>query len=239
MDLFKRRYKSKKNEILLSSEDTMLKSNTSFSIVEAYKTLRTNLIFLLSAAEKKSFIVTSAEPSSGKSSVCSNLAITLVQLEKNVIIVDADLRKPRLHKLFKVDNKQGLTTVLSNQCSISDTPVYKINDFLDFIPSGPIPPNPSELLGTRNMNSLVSALEKKYDYVIIDTPPVGITTDALMIIKDTAGALLVTRCNQTSYDDIKKSIESIRGVDGHVLGLVLNDVNKKNAYYDYDYKYAE
>ena len=232
----------------VSRSAAALTSKTPFQIVEAYKAIRANLLFMLSTAAEKTVVVTSAEPSAGKSTTCSNLAITMAQTGAKVVIVDADMRKPVLHKIFRVSNNNGLSKLLSGLIKPEDCINKSIMPNLDLINAGPIPPNPSELLGSERMAGLLQTLSASYDYIFLDAPPINVVADSLMFLDKTAGAILVARQKQTHYDELQKAAESIRNLHSSVLGVVITDVSETNKpyamyksykYKSYDYEYKK
>jgi len=160
---------------------------------ESVRSVRTNLSFLASHKQSKIICVTSEISGEGKSFVTLNLAGTLALIEKKVILIAADLRRSRLHKVFDVDNKKGLSSVLSGQLQLEDVLIHDKVHQIDFIPSGPVPPNPSELLHTSLMQDLLHRLEKEYDYVLVDTAPVGLVSDAIPLIRQSDVNLFVIR----------------------------------------------
>jgi len=212
-----------------------------FNIIESYKTMRTNLIFSLSTCDKKIISVSSSLPGDGKSMIASNISIALSQLDENkVLLIDADMRKPVQHSLFNVKNNVGISELLGKmkdkEACIQKT---SINN-LDVIPSGSLPPNPSELLGSEQMEKMLSEFSKEYDYIIIDMPPVNVVSDPLTIGKSIAGMIMVTHYGKTTYDDINEMMRRIQNSDTKVLGFVLNEIKKKNNRkygYKKSYKY--
>ncbi len=221
-------------------ETTRLSENTPFQVTEAYKTLRTNLLFALAAGKSKAVVISSAMPSEGKSATCANLAIAMSQTGTRVLLIDADLRRPTQYQIFQTDNSKGLTTILAGFNEVRDVIKKKIGENLDLLTSGPAPPNPSELLGSRRMKDLLFMLEDHYDYFFIDTPPINVVTDALVFAGSTAGLLLIARQNQTTYDNLTRAVSSIEFSGVNILGLVINGVNEKvGGYGNYKYnKYA-
>lgn len=222
---------------------------TTFQIVEAYKTLRTNLLFALAPHTKKVVLVSSSEPNAGKSTVSSNLAITLAQNGVRVLLIDADLRKPSQHRTFRLKKHNGLSRVLSGELPFEDCVCREVAKNTDLLPSGSLPPNPSELLGSETMANLLNKLVAEYDYILIDTPPLAVVSDALVLCEKAAGMVLVTRQGQTTYDELRNSIEAIKNVNGNLLGVVISDVNDvarpyrnyvRGKYYKaYDYSYSQ
>lgn len=230
----------KKKQIRNQDSECKIDSNTPFAIVEAYKTVRTNVIFSLAACENKTFIVSSANAGEGKSTTCANLAITLAQTSARVLLIDADLRKPTQHKIFQVENSHGLSGFLVGLESLADSLHANVEPKLDLLTSGPLPPNPSELLGSKNMGVLLEKLEEHYDYIIIDSPPVNLVADALVLSDKTAGVVLIAKHCSTTYDDIEKAADAIRFANSNVLGVIFNDVTEENrkGYYKGYKKYG-
>lgn len=211
-----------------------------FQIVEAYKTLRTNLLFTLATAERKSVIISSAEPHAGKSTTAANLAIVMAQTNFKILLIDADMRKPSLDRIFHVGRSDGLSKVISNQSTFEEAVVRQVAPNLDLLPAGPIPPNSQELLCSREMRTLLEEAEKHYHYIFIDAPPLNVVSDALMPMAWCAGMLLVVREGQTGRDDIREAVESVERIDGRVLGTVLTDVKPRRGLRgDRYYKSAE
>lgn len=206
-----------------------------FQIVEAYKTLRTNLLFSLATAEHKSVVLCSPEPNAGKSTTAANLAIVMAQTNFKVLLIDADMRKPSLKRIFRVSATDGLSRLLCGMTTFEEAVSRNVAPGLDFLSSGPMPPNPQELLGSQRMRRLLQKAEKEYDYILIDTPPVNVVADALMLLPEVGGMLMLARQNSTTRDDLQAALEAVQRVDGRVLGLVMTDVRNKNvrnsAYY--------
>lgn len=222
---------------LTNRVEQRLSGNTDFRIAEAYKNIRTGLFFSLSTGNQKSIVFSSAEPNTGKSTTCSNLAIAMAQTGARVLLMDADLRRPVQSNIFGVKNTTGLSELLSGLANINDVIYPNVFPKLDLITSGPIPPNPSELLGSENTDRLLHSLAEHYDYIFIDTPPVNVVSDALLFSKKTAGTVLVARQKQTTYRELEKAIESVRTVDSTILGVILTDVKEAEKPYGYSYRY--
>ena len=221
---------------------------STFQIVEAYKTIRTNLLFALAPCDNKIVVISSAEPNAGKSTVSCNLAITMAQTGARVLLIDADMRKPSQHKTFRVKKANGLSRILSGQLSEEECICREVARGLDLIPSGSIPPNPSELLGSEAMSDLLDRLSVQYDYIFIDTPPLGVVADSLVLCNISAGTILVTRQRQTTYQELGAAIKSVQDVEGNLLGVVISDMRenprsygryeKYHYYKAYDYSYS-
>ncbi len=212
---------------------------STFQIVEAYKTARTNLLFALSTSENKVVAISSAEPNAGKSTSAANLAITMAQTGARVLLIDGDLRKPSLHKTFRLNRANGLSMILSGLLPLEECICREVAKNLDFIPSGSIPPNPSELLGSPTMDRLLEDVSKKYDYIFLDMPPLGVVSDALIAGSKTAGIVLVCRQRQTTYEELQNAVDSIAEVGENLLGVVVTNIRRDaHAYGSYSkYRY--
>lgn len=199
-------------------------ANSPFDYVEAYKSLRTNIMFGMASSNKSHcFVVTSAVPAEGKSTVSANIAIALSQLGVKVLLVDADLRSPTQHHIFKIGNIKGLSQLIVGLEKYEDVINHDIEPNLDVITAGRAVPNPSELLGSANMAEMFSLFERDYEYVVIDTPPVNVVTDALMFADMTAGVLLAIRASVTTYGEMSKAISNIEMTKSPILGVVIVD----------------
>ncbi len=222
---------------MAEKNDRYYTQSGSSQVKESYKTIRTNLIYALAGAEKKIVAISSATPADGKSTTSANLAITIAQTGSTVALVDADLRRPTLHKMFKVTNTDGLSNILSKQSSVENCMHSEIKPNLTLITSGPIPPNPSELLSTVTFQNLMDTLSEAYDYVIIDTPPVNVVSDCQVLVRATAGVILVARYKETQYKELEIAAENMRNVGGNILGVVINGVDLKDRQYYYRGRY--
>lgn len=210
-----------------------------FAVVEAYKALRANIQFASVGKQVKKILFTSSNPMEGKTSVSVNLAITLVQAGHKVLMIDSDLRKPRVHRLLDVPASPGLTNVLV-KISDLESAIKHVDDCgIDVLTSGPVPPNPSELLGSKDMQKLLETVEQKYDYIILDTPPSLLISDAAVLSKYVDGVVIVVSYGKTTFDMVEKLKESFENVGANLLGCVLNDVKlEKSGKYQYKSKYG-
>lgn len=204
-------------------------------ISEQYRTLRTNLEFSSVDKALKTMLVTSSSPGEGKSMTTANLAAVYAQQGKKVLLIDADLRKPTVHYTFRLDNLRGLSNILVNEAKLEETANSTGIDNLDVISSGPIPPNPSELLGSRRMQLLLEEASSLYDLIIFDTPPVLAVTDAQLLANIVDGTILVIRSGRTEYELAIKAKEALEPATAKLLGTVLNDRDKSSTtnYYYY------
>ena len=200
-------------------------------VMESYKILRTNLLFALATTKNKAVVISSSSPFEGKSSTCANLAIAMAQTGSKVILIDADLRKPTQHRILKCQNNTGLATILAGFNELDEVIVQNVKLNLDIITSGPTPPNPSELLGSEQMSKLIDTLNNRYDYIFIDTPPINIVTDAIILSRIAAGVVLVTRQGQSAYDDLTKAVSSVEFAGASILGFVINCIKEKSTRY--------
>lgn len=199
-----------------------------FAVVEAYKAIRTNLTFLLASSGTKVFGITSPEAGEGKSTTSVNMAIAFSQLGDKVLLVDADMRRSSIHKKLKIENNAGLSNILAGFNKYSEV-INHISDTFDVITAGQVPPNPSELLGSVRFKEFVEAVGKEYSYVIIDTPPVDVVTDALVIAPHTAGLVLVVKDQVTPTDSISRAIEAAKFAGINILGAIMNAANPKSG----------
>ncbi len=204
-------------------------------ITEQYRTLRTNLQFSAIDHPLDSILVTSTNPGEGKSITVANLAIVYAQAGKKVLLIDADLRKPTVHYTFRLNNLRGLSNVLIGDNALEESISTSSVDNLDVMSSGPIPPNPAELLGSKKMLAMLEHAKTLYDMVIIDSPPTLAVTDSQILSQIVDGTLLVIRSKQTEYEGAIKAAEALKQGNGRILGTVLNDTEKtaENSYYYY------
>ncbi len=227
----------KKKSQTLQPRHRMLNEQTPFPVREAFNTLRTNLVFSLAPTGGKSVIIASANASECKSTTAVNLAISLAQNGSKVLLVDADLRKPTLHTFFKVNYSHGLSRFLVGFESFSEALCREVMPNLDFMPSGVIPPNPSELLGSERMKIFLEKMNEYYDYIIIDTPPVNLVTDAAALSANVAGVLFVLRYGHTTYEDLNRAVAAFETTGVHILGYTLAEMPSGHGrYYKRKYK---
>lgn len=202
---------------------------------EAYRTLRANIRYARVSKDVQSLMVTSALPGEGKTTTVANLAVAMAQADKKVLLIDGDLRKPSLHKVFLISNQTGLTNVLVNEMDQKSVLQPVLGMSLDVVASGPVPPTPTELLGSRGMTDLLVWGKANYDIVLIDATPLLPVTDALELAKHVEGVLLVLRSRKVLRENARKAKKLLDQVGANVIGTVLNDkkVKKKESYYVY------
>ena len=206
---------------------------------ESYKRLRTNLQFLGLEEDHRAIVVTSTVPGEGKTTTAINVAFAMATAGERVLLIDADLRRPRIATHFGLEGGAGLTTILIGQASLDDVVQTHGVSGLDVLASGPIPPNPSELLGFAEMKDLLHEATRRYDVVILDTPPLLPVTDAAILSHITSGALVVVGSRIVRRPELGAALESLDDVDTRVLGLVLNKVQKEDEdRYGYGYEYT-
>ena len=233
--------KNKSQEI--SSDKLVALHHKKSPATEAFRTIRTNLQFMSPDKELKVIMVTDSEAGIGKSTVASNLALTFSMTGQKTLLIDTDMRKPMLHKLFDLPNFQGLSSYLAgDQDEIEDLIQECKHSGTFLLPAGPIPPNPSEMLNSKKMEDLIKKCKKESAITIIDAPPLLPVTDALLLSQKVDGVIMVAETNQTKKEVFTKGIERLQQVNANILGTILNKypVNK-SSYYTYEnyYYYGE
>lgn len=220
----------------------IINNDTKFAIVEGYKSARTSIVFSLVAEENPCVAVTSWSKGEGKSTATVNLAISFAKMGKKVLLIDTDLRRPNVHNLLKIKNTSGLSEVIGQFVSFEDAVYRDVVPSLDVLTSGAVPPNPSELIASTSYASFMNLVKNQYDYIILDTPPVGVVTDALLLKEHIAGYVMIVREKATTHGDIEKALQSFELAGTKVLGFLkvgcsMQDRKKyKNGNYGY-YKY--
>lgn len=204
---------------------------------ESYRTLRTNIQYSSFDKEYRIIVVTSSEPGEGKSTTVGNLALCMAQGDKKVILIDCDLRKPSLHKKFKISNLVGLSDVMVGKADLA-TAAHRYNNNLVLLTSGKIPPNPSEMLSSKAMGNLLETLKESFDYIILDTPPVQAVTDSQILSTKADGTILVVRAERTKKESVQNAVNLLKKVNANIIGTVLNgiDVSRNKYYYYYGEK---
>ncbi len=218
---------------LKQSQEAILNKKTSFIIQEAYRTARTNIMFSIAddSNKCKTICVSSSNAGEGKTTTALNLAITFAQTGSKVLLIDCDLRKPRIHQYLGVVKTDGLTTILSKQKEFEEVVYHNLRPNLDCLTSGSIPPNPAELLASESMEKLIKKLGEIYDYILIDTPPVTVVTDAVALTRIVTGMILVIREGYTNHESIEQALRLLKMADAKLLGFFVNDVDTMNMNY--------
>ncbi len=223
----------------LNSKDASRKLVTALDpkspISEQYRTIRTNIQYSSIDKEIRAIMVTSSGPAEGKSTTAANLAVTFSQLGKKVLLVDADLRKPTVHHTFGVNNLFGFTTVLTKQKTLDKTILETEEQDLYILTSGPIPPNPAELLSSKSMEQFIEDAKSQFEYIIFDTPPLLAVADPQILANQVDASILVVFSEKTEIDQAKKSKELLENAQSKLLGVVLNHKEVQNGDYYYYY----
>ena len=225
-----------KNKKKKNVRPIILYDDLQFELKEAYKALRTNLQFASIDSKVKSVLLTSSRPMEGKTTVSVNLSITLAQAGYKVLLVDADMRKPRVHTILRLPSVPGLTNCLVSGVALEEI-VRKSDYGMDVIVCGSIPPNSSELLGSDSMKSFIKKAESIYDYVILDTPPSVFITDAAVLSKHVDGVLFIVRYGSTNVELVKVAKENLEKVEARIIGCIINDaeIKGRTGYYSHSY----
>lgn len=208
-------------------------------ISEAYRTIRTNISFSDVDNEVQTILFTSTKQNEGKSTLTSNIAYSFSKLENcRVLLMDLDLRNPTVHKLFEVSNTYGIMDNLKHDRPIEKC-IHKIGENIHILPTGPIPPNPTEILSSKKIAKFLKDIKTEYDYIFVDAPPIGIVSDAAIISKNVDGVMYVIGESETDLSHAQLGIENLRKVDANIIGSVLNKYNMSQssyAYYGYYYE---
>lgn len=228
-----------REEKIAQERRNLLTAKSDFFVREAYKTLRTNVSFALAEdTDSHVIIVTSSMQGEGKSITAMNLAISYAMTDNRVIVIDCDLRRPKVARLMRMKSKVGLSNLIMNPM-LYDEAIHPTNvKGLDVMLSGDIPPNPSELLGSSRMQQLLAKLRAKYDYIFLDCPPVNMVTDAVVLAPNSDGVLFLVRANHSERGGVIHAVEQLEYAKAKILGFVLNGVEIENTHYGYrKYKY--
>ena len=227
-------------------KNALVGPNTPFAIGEAFKEIRTNMLYTARDVKCPVYAITSAFAHEGKSVLLANLAASFAKLGKHVLLIDADLRNPAQHKIFCLDRSVGISEIMAGICEDPSSAVLATSiEGLDVIPSGHIPPNPTELLSGARFESLVVTMQEKYDAIFIDFPPSGVVVDAMIPARLVTGYVIAVRSGLADRRAVADTLTALRGVGATILGLVLNDVDLKHggygrakrAKYSYRYRY--
>ncbi|HMB28422.1 MAG TPA: polysaccharide biosynthesis tyrosine autokinase, partial [Blastocatellia bacterium] len=206
------------------------------SVVESYRMLRTSVLLSTAGAPPKTILITSSQPGEGKTTTAVNTAISLSQLGASVLLVDADLRRPAVHKAFKIPHTRGVTNYLSSHTPLDDLIVKLPVPNLSVLPCGPIPPNPAELISSDRMKELLRELSRNFDHILIDSPPLVSVTDPVILSTMVDGTILVIQAGKNAQELVRRARRDLAVAGARVIGVVLNNVNvKREGYDDYDY----
>lgn len=205
---------------------------------EAYRSLRTNIDFAGLDRPCRSIVITSATAGEGKTTTAANFAVIAAQVGTSVCLIDADLRRPNLHRMFGLANTEGLTTALVQGRPFADLAQATRVPSLSVLPSGPLPPNPAEIAGSKRMRAFLEAATEKFDLLVLDTPPILAASDAVALSAQCDGVILVIRVASVPHDVVRHAVEQLQGVNARTLGVLLNrlDARRDGQYYDY-YRY--
>jgi capsular exopolysaccharide synthesis family protein len=228
-----------------SKSELLIHTDSRSSLAESYRQLRTSILLSTAGRAPKSLLITSSLPSEGKTTTAINTAISLAQTGAKVLIIDADMRRPRLHTVFDVSNAQGLSTLLSSEMSddeMLDVIEYNEDSRLNLLTSGPVPPNPAELIGSEQMSNLLKVLQKHFTHVVVDSPPIASFTDGVLIASMVDGVILVVNSGKSSRQVVRRSRQLLMDIGAKILGVVLNNVNlrsQENNYYYQSYYHRD
>ena len=217
---------------------THLSDTTPFAVKEAYKLTRTNILFSLAEQGCKYIAITSAYPSEGKTTTATNTALSFAQMDKRTLLIDADMRKPQIHNIFNANNQVGLSNVLGGFAAPEEA-IQKLESGLHIMTAGHIPPNPVELLASKRMQEVLEALGEQYDYIFIDTPPVNMVSDAIVLSEIVSGIIMVTKQNQSKYPELGDAISKLNFAKAKVLGIILTGATAKGGKYSKYGKYGK
>ncbi len=215
--------------------DLIAASDPRSAASEAYRTIRTNIQFAGLDQPCRTIVITSGTAGEGKTTSVANFGVVCAQAGSRVCLVDSDLRRPTLHRLFDLENDRGLTTALVEELSVTEVarPTHVPNLWL--LPSGVLPPNPAELVGSRRLRELLEAASSAFDLVVCDSPPIIAVSDGVALAAQCDGVILVVRAGTVSHDVLRRVTEQIEAVKGKILGVLLNsvDLNRDGYYYSY------
>lgn len=228
-----------------SKAELLISGDSRSSLAEAYRQLRTSILLSTAGHAPKSLLVTSSLPAEGKTTTATNTAISLAQTGAKVLLIDADMRRPRLHAVFGISNGEGLSTLLSTELNKEAIPeVIKRDETtkLYLLPSGPVPPNPAELIGSEQMSNLLRALQDNFTHIVVDSPPIASFTDGVLIASMVDGVLLVVHSGKSSRQVVRRSKQLLNDIGARIFGVVLNNVNLRaedNYYYYQSYYHRD
>jgi len=239
---YRYRYGAVKDEGPIRNRDMVVHSHPTSAVAEACRVIRTNLLFMSPDIPLQTLMVASGHPQEGKTMVAMSLALTMAQSGKKVLLIDSDLRRPRVHKAIGIRPAVGITSVLVNEATLDEAIVETEVPNLYVLPCGPIPPNPSELLHSQRFHEILRTVKERFDRVVLDTPPIGVVTDALVIGPQVDGAVFVVRARKTQRARAAAMLTQLRSLSVRLAGVVLNDVDLRGDggsqyYYGSAYEY--
>ena len=222
-----------------ANSELLIHMDSRSSLAEAYRQLRTSILLSTAGHAPKSLLITSSLPAEGKTTTAINTAISLAQTGAKVLVIDADMRRPRLHSVFNISNAGGLSTLLASELSNDDilnTIQYDSDSKLNLLPSGPVPPNPAELIGSEQMAELMKILQSKFTHVVVDSPPIASFTDGVLIASMVDGVILVVHSGKSSRQVVRRSRQLLQDIGAKIFGVVLNNVNLRSQDSSYHYQ---
>ena len=210
-----------------------VEKKTKSIVAEAYRSLKTNIQYSSFDKEYKTIVIASANPDEGKTTTAGNLALTLSEGESRVLVIDCDMRKPSLHKKFKVTNSYGISDILIKKKTVKEA-AHNYNKNLTIITSGSKSPNPAEMLASKAMTAFLEEMKEHFDYIVLDTPPLQAVADAQILSTKVDGSIIVVRAGITKKGDIQNAVSILKKVNASIIGTVLHAVdNTNNKYYYY------
>ncbi len=215
--------RNNKLETFSPVESNVFEKENAFYAREAYRSIRTNLTFSVLKDGCKRILFSSPAPSEGKTTTTVNLSISMAQTENRVLLIDTDLRKPRVHSVFGFEASPGVSNVLGRMSSLADAIRHTKYKNLDVLCAGDRVANPAEMVTSEAMMQMLDQLSKVYDYIFIDTPPLNVVSDALPLAKQSDGVVLVVRQMVSTYNELEKAVNSLAFVEANLIGVVLND----------------
>lgn len=230
--------KNKHLDYTTGPRDLIVVKEPKSPISEQYRTIRTNITYSSVDTPIKSVLFTSSLTNAGKSTTAANVAIAYAQAGKRTLLLDADLRRPTTHYTFEVNNQKGLSTAIVNEAPLESVIRETDIENLDIVTSGPVPPNPSELIASNKMEHFFKTVKMQYDMVIVDSPPILAVTDGQLLSKLVDGTILVTNVESNNRDSLAHAKDSLEKADSNVIGVVLNNKKQKNTKDSYYYYYG-
>lgn len=232
ISFFKKKANAQEQKSFKNARKQILNSNSNFAVQEAYKTLRANVRFLLRGEGCRKICITSSIAGEGKSVTLINLAISIAEAGDRVLLIDADMRRPAQARLLEEKATPGLSGVLAGMEDLDDAICKGVRSNLDVLFSGETPPNPSELLCSEQMEKLIETVSQRYDYILVDTPPVNVVSDACIVANLLDGVLMLVRKDNPRKDDVKRAVNSLQLTGAKLLGFVFNGVilDSKRSY---------